>query len=125
MRNAPVSIFSDKDVFLFCAHDCLGGASPSRRFLFLAPRVSSSWLLLRRSLSALPGRDHTSMRASCSPLRTASFSPAQGRRGGRPHHLLSAAVPPAALLANRTHLPLDPGPGTLPNPSPPPSCATP
>src|SRR5260370_691716 len=124
MRNAPLSIFSYKHVFLFCAHDCLGGASPSRRFLFLAPRVSSSWLLLRRSLSALPGRDHTSMRASCSPLRTASFSPAQGRRGGRPHHLLSAAVLPAALLANRAHLRLDPGARTLRNPSSPAACDT-
>src|SRR5260370_40445577 len=104
MMNAAVSIFSYKHVFLFCAHDCLGGASPSRRFLFLAPRVSSSWLLLPRSLSPLPGRDHTSMRASCSPLRTASFSPAQGRRGGRPHHLLTAAVLPAAPPANRAQL---------------------
>src|SRR5260370_10303963 len=54
MRNAPLSIFSYKHVFLFCAHDCLGGASPSRPFLFLPPPVSSSLLLLLRSLFALP-----------------------------------------------------------------------
>src|SRR5260370_13229421 len=105
MRNAPLPSFSYKHVFLFCAHDCLGGASPSRRFLFLAPRVSSSWLLLRRSLSALPGRDHTSMRASCSPLRTASFSPAQGRRGGRPPPLPLAPVLPPPPPANPPPLP--------------------
>src|SRR5260370_6691139 len=40
MRNAPLSIFSYKHVFLFCAHDCLGGGSPSRRFLFFPPPLS-------------------------------------------------------------------------------------
>src|SRR5260370_24093653 len=94
MRNAPLSIFSYKHVFLFCAHDCLGGAFPSRRFLFLAPRVSSSWLLLPRSLSPLSGRDHTSISASCSPPRAASFSPAPGRRGGRPPPFPTSAVLP-------------------------------
>src|SRR5260370_2015104 len=95
MRNAPLPSFSYKHVFLFCAHDCLGGASPSRRFPFLPPRVSSSLLLLRRSLSALPGRHHTSMPASCSPLTTASFSPAHAPRGRPTHPLLhAAALPP-------------------------------
>src|SRR5260370_1320058 len=49
MRNAPLSIFSYKHVFLFCAHDCLGGASPSRRFLLFSPPVSSSLFLLLRT----------------------------------------------------------------------------
>src|SRR5260370_5522973 len=67
MRNAPLSIFSYKHVFLFCAHDCLGGASPSSRFPFLAPPVSFPLFISPPSLFARSRLLHPTIRASCLP----------------------------------------------------------